>query len=145
MMRVLRIVVLVWIVSGCLSIEAREKKKPLSFEDVPVAVDPRIKFVIFSWAGNDGSYRFALIPDKGDQGHRFLNRFDRQRTPSITLEELQVQLARIPAGSLVTWTKDKGARISYPDRKILQRIKKRCSRLHLDLQFSEPIYDSPDA
>lgn len=134
----LRVLLIIWLGNCCLSLEGSEKNTKAWYDNLPVAKDLRAKFVLFSWAGNDGSYRFALIPDNGDEG-RFLNRFDRHRTPSITLEELRLRLARLPTDSLVTWTRYKPNGIGYPNQKIIQRIKKWCAGLHLDLQFNEPI------
>lgn len=136
----LRIVLLICVGNCCLRLEGSEKNTKAWYEKLTVAKDPRTKFVLFSWAGTDGSYRFALIPNNDDRRqYGFLNKFDRRRTPSITLEELRLQLARLPADSLVTWTRYKPNGIGYPNQKIVHRIKKWCAGLHLDLQFNEPI------
>jgi hypothetical protein len=145
-MTALKIALILWIGGCCLGLGKNEKIDTKQwYEKLPVVEDLRQKFVLFSWIGTDGSYRFALIPNKnGKQGYRFLNRFDRRRTQGVTLEALQRELGTLAAGSLVTWIKDSPNKIEYPDRRVIQTIKKRCARLHLDMAFNEIMHESPD-
>jgi hypothetical protein len=142
---VFRILLLISLGACCASLEAKESKKAKWYEDLPTTRDVRSKFALFSWLARDGSYRFAVIQNNNQQGrYRFLNRFDRRHTPSISLDELQRHLSTLPPASLVDWTKDVPNRIVYPDHTIIRKVKTICARLHLDLYFSEVMHEAPD-
>lgn len=123
---------------------APRKEEP--YWKLPVTRDFRTKFVLFSWIGREGSYRFALIRNGGDgnQDHRFIDKFIPSQTTGITVSELEHRLAEIPRNSLVTWMKDEPHRLQYADELSRRKIMKMASRLHLDLQFNEMTYEEPN-
>ena len=133
-----RILLMIGLGSCCLSVEGSAKTTKPWYEKLPVVKDLRTKFELFSWARDDGLYRFALIADRGDQGY-FFNQFDRQRTPGMFLEELRPRLAKLPSNSLVSWIRYKPDRIDYPSQKIIKKIEKWCADFRVDLAFNEPI------
>jgi hypothetical protein len=131
-------------VSGAGPASAREKGSK-SFMDLPVTRDLRPKFVLFSWRGKAGVQHFAVVSKvNGNEDHRFIDNFDVRRSSGMDMPTLRTTLAKLPRGCLLTWMKDAPHKLDYADSQSLQEIKKLASRLHIDLQFNEMTYESPD-
>jgi hypothetical protein len=114
-----------------------------SYKGIPIIKDLRNSVVLFSWTGPDGSFRFALVPDKREPVHRFLDNFDRNRAAKSGIQALERELSKLPAKSLVTWMKDEPNKIDYPKKDAVRRISALAVRLRLDLQFNETRYEQP--
>ena len=107
---------------------------------LPVYVDTRPAFVLFSWRASDGSFRFELIRDqeRGLRRNDFLDRFINRRTRPLGLDQaaLEERLKLLPASSLVDWFIDDGRGLSLPPTSVVQRISGLIARRKARLDLS---------
>ena len=139
-MRVIYLMLVALVACGLIcTAEAADRKR--SSANIPVTIDLRPRFVLLSWTGMDGSYRFALVRDKNGLGlNRFLERFDRGNRTSTTLDGLERDFVKLPRPSLIEWYEDKSRHMSYPSKTVIRNIKDLAACLHLDLQFNDWLY-----
>ena len=120
-----------------------EATKP--FMNLPVLRDSRPKFALFSWRTTSGKQQFAVIPTrKGDEDHRFIDKFDRDRTTGIQIATLEKELAKLPRGCLLLWIRDRPHKLDYADPQSVKKIRKMAARLKIYLGFDQTMYESPD-
>ncbi len=139
-----RVLLIILVAAGVAYAAEQPNKRQGSFWDLPVTRDFRPKFVLFSWSAPDGSYRFALIPNRdGNADHRFIDKFNAARIDGIGLEAIEREMAKLPQRSLVTWMKDEPHKLNHANQKIVRRMRKVAAGARIDLQLNEMRYEQP--
>lgn len=126
---------------GALASCAPQPSPAPSFMKLPVIVDSRPAFVLFSWRGTDDSFRFALVHDQeqGVRRNEFLDRFTDRRTRPIGLDfaALEQALSRLPKTSVIEWWVAPTRHLTLPSRATVQRIRRVTAERHFDLRFTD--------
>ena len=108
---------------------------------LPVYVDTRPAFVLFSWRASDGSLRFELIRDqeRGTQRNVFLDRFINRRTLPLGLDlaALEERLKLLPTSAVVEWFIDDARSLSLPPPSVVQLIRRAIVRRKATLHLSD--------
>ena len=108
---------------------------------LPVYVDTRPAFVLYSWRATDGSFRFTLVRDqeRGSRRNDFLDRFTDHRTrpAGLEFEALEQALSRLPRTSVVQWWVEPTRDLTLPDRATVQRVRRAAAQRGAHLQFTD--------
>jgi hypothetical protein len=101
--------------------------------------DLRAGMNLYSWRLGSGEYAFAFVPKR--QNDNFLRTFRRQRSDIVGITKLDVEFAKFPRGSSITWRDYEVVGLTFPSAPVRRQIENLARSRGLQLEVVPTIYN----
>ena len=101
--------------------------------------DVRAGVNLYSWRLRNAQYAFVFVPKK--ENEKFLRTFNPEMPHIAGIAGLDLELAKFPPGSPITWRDYEGIGLVFPSARIRSQIQKLASARSIHLEIVPTIYD----